>query len=276
MFSLNSTAQKLKFSDIYIYGGAGATTAGNLSTQEMNSIESGLKIPAVNQSQYGYGFLNHRSSSQVGMMAAWNLRTHPKRQQKIRIGFSAGQYDLNYYNSRGETNQYRIDTLISATTGRTSYIDSFYSKSRYTYQNAQMFNLNIDYLRIINPRNKMSVYAGAGLNLGLSMNNTINGSYNEYGYVNEPNGYNVFGPNTGSNQNNYTYQNDSRELSMITTFRPYSLVGFNYKLSKRSAFLKHINLFTEFKMGLEVSSMEEINTAAGFYYGFQGGLKISL
>lgn len=274
-FSLNGAAQKLKFSDIYIYGGAGGSSTGALNSSEISNLESGLNVPFVKQ-QYGYGTQNSRFTSQVGMMAAWEIRNHPNRKHKIRIGFSAGQYDLNYYNSRGESYSYRIDTLISATTGRTSYVDSFYTKNLYVYQDAQMFNINIDYLRTVNPRNKLSVYGGAGINVGLSMNNTIGANYSEYSYVNEPYGSNRFGPNPNGNQNNFRNESYTKELSMATSFRPYSLVGFNYKLSKRSPFLKHINIFTEFKMGLEINAMEELNTSAGFYYGFQGGLKVSL
>lgn len=275
VFSLNGAAQLLKFSDIYVYGGAGATTADPLSANEMRKLESGLNLPNLPQSNNGYYLRSSIYTSQVGMMAAWNVRNTRNRIQKIRVGFSAGQYEINYNNSQSENNSYRIDTLVSGSTGRTSYVDSFNLKNIYAYHDAKMFNFSIDYLRTINPRNKLSTYVGAGLNVGVTLSNSLTGNFSEYNYVNEPNGYSQFGPNYDMN-NNYEYENYYKELSTASSFRPYSLVGLNYKLSKRSAFLRHINVFAEYKMGLEFSMMQELNTAAGFYYGAQGGLKVSL
>lgn len=269
-------AQKLKLSDMYLFGSSGSIITNSLSNKEIANLKSGLNTPTINKGQQYSNSDNYRWSSQVGMMAAWDIKGRQQRKQKLRIGFSAGTCDLSFYDYTANNTVYRIDTLVSSQTGRTTYIDSVDSRSFYFFHNATMLNVHIDYLRAINPQNKLSAYFGAGINLGMSLSNTMKSSYNEYQYVMLPSGFDYGSVSNPFPNNNYRFENDSKNLSVATNARAYSLLGVNYQLSKRAPLLKHTHVFAELKMGVDISAMEELNTATGFYYGGQGGLRVSL
>ena len=278
----SSAAQsRWNLSDLYFIGGASATSTPPLNTWEINNLEKNLFEPSTLKSSL-YGRQSQRSNvssrynGHMGMMAGWTLRGSRLGQQKIRVGLSAGAYSLNWGNNYRSSEDYRIDTLVSQQTGESYYIDSTHTRNLYYEHLAQMLNLHFDYLVYINPQNKLTFYTGAGARFGISLNNTVSSTYHEYGSVNEP-GYlkNEF-PKFGYDFKESAYLTETKKLSPATSFQAHAIVGANYRLSKRNRFLKRINLFHEFNMGIQAINMEGIESSIGFNAGFQSGLRLSL
>ena len=278
--SFASNAQgRLQFSDIYLLGNGGATFTGPLQNSEINSLEKNLVnssviAPLENKNQVYYGSGN-RYYGNFGMMAGWNIRGARYGNQKLRLGFTSGLYQLNWNNYYSNKETYRIDTLVSQTTGKEIYIDSTHHKSLNYEHRAQMFNLHADYLLYFNPRDKFSFYTGIGASIGFSLSNTVTASYYEHGENDYEKSFYDYDKSWEKEDKNNSYSN-SKRLSPALNYNLRSLVGLNYRISKRHRFFKRMNLFGEMLMGLEVNTMENINPSIGFNLGGQGGLRVAL
>ncbi len=283
LHALSHAQNRLQFSDLYFVGGASGVLTGPLGNFEVNNLERNLFQPNTlrpNNNTFDIDWENRvRLNTQIGLMAGWNVRGTRLGRQKIRIGFTAGSYHVNWDNNYQAKDVYRIDTLVSQQTGEEYYIDSTRVRTLDYEHIAQMFNLHFDYLVYLNPRNKLTFYTGVGAQLGISLSNTVTATYYEYDafdnydldYYKDKKDYD----HKYDKDEDNNYFRNTKTLSPTTNISAHALVGFNYRLSKRSRFLRHVHLFNELQLGLQLNQMEIIDPSIGFNVGFQMGMRIS-
>ena len=271
-----------RLSDLYFSGGANVSRTPNLNIWEINNLEKDLFSPSSLKPQAIQGIrqfqasgLSSRYNAHMGIMAGWSIKGSRLGQQKLRVGLSAGMYSIQWNEAYRETNEYRIDTLLSQQSGTAYYVDSTHTRNLYYEHLAHMLNVHADYLVYINPRNKLTFYTGVGARFGVSLNNTVSSTYFEHSTINGPN-YNDEEYSRFSSNNDDAYSFNSKTLSSTTNMNAYIILGANYRLSKRKRFLKQFHLFHEFNFGLQANHMEVIESSIGFNAGFQSGVRVSL
>ena len=283
--NISQAQGRLQFSDLYLFGGASGTLTGPLGNYEVNNLERDLFQPSAakpNDISFDTDWESRiRLNTQIGLMAGWNIKGTRLGRQKIRLGFSAGSYHINWSNNYQSKDVYRIDTLVSQQTGEQYYIDSTRVRTLDYEHFAQMFNLHFDYLIYLNPGNKLTFYTGVGAQLGISLSNTVTSKYYEYdgfdsdyiAYYDKKKDQDYYKNNYKEEGNNYV--SNTKTLSPMTNINAHALLGLNYRLSKRNRFLSHIHLFHELNLGLQLNQMEIIDPSIGFNVGFQTGMRVS-
>lgn len=271
--SFASSAQQLHFSDIYLYGYSGSATATPLSAQDQNFLRGNLTTSNVQNVKLSDE--KFRYSNGIGIMAAWNVRTrpNPRFQQKLRLGVSFGNYGLNANGSWRNETATHIDTFISQQTGEQLYVDSIFYQNASINHQAQMFNVEANYILTLNADRKLSFIAGLGIQAGVSLQNYMQSRYSEDNRIEYMGTYNS--NNNHIHNNALKLDNSTRILPTLSTYNAFIPLGLNYRLSNRSNFLRHINLFGELNLGLELSHMQGINTNLGFYSGMKAGVRVS-
>ncbi len=267
---IETNAQKIKLSDVYLYGYSGNSSASPLNKSEMSFLNKGIDLP------YFSNIKNHSSSDRyyngVGVMAGWNITKHKKSnlQHKLRTGVSFGNFGLNYDGFWNQQTNKTIDSVVLQSTGQTFPIDSTFSQYASVNHNAKMFNVDASYIVTLNAQRRLSFYTGLGASLGISLQNYISGNYVEYSYINSP--YR----NINNNSTNFNNRNTvNKTLPVATTIRAYIPLGLNFRLSNRNQFLKHFSLYGEMNLGLNIDNMKGINPNIGFYNAGNAGLKVS-
>ncbi len=284
----NLQAQKLQFSDVYLFGGAASAQTGALAQWDVNEMQRGLLQPNnLGSRGYSQNANSSRYSNQGGIMAAWKINGSEK--QKLRIGFSGGSYQANWASDFYKETTYRLDTFVSQQTGEMYFVDSTHRQNLSYQHNAQMFNIHLNYLQTLNPQNKLSFYVGGGASLGMSLSNQVTVNYSENSDLGDPSAYNYYnnngnyGSGYGNNYNNNSSYNYNQNINIFETktqsptqnISAFALTGLNWRLSNKNRFFKHINLFGEWQTGLQVNRMQEINNSIGFLNGLTGGLRVS-
>lgn len=267
----NSNAQKIKFSDVYLYGYSGNSTASPLNKSEISFLNKGLDLPYLSNIKNN-GSTN-RSYNGVGVMAGWNIANNKKSnlQHKLRAGVSFGNFGLNYNGSWNKQTATTIDSVVLQSTGQSFPVDSIFSQYANVSHNAKMFNVDASYIVTLNPHRRLSFYTGVGASVGISLQNIISGHYNEFSYSNSP--FANFSTYQNNNSNNHQFS--SKTLPVATNIRAYIPLGLNFRLSNRSPFLKHFSLYGEMDLGLNIENMKGINSNIGFYSAGNAGLKVS-
>ncbi|MBP6456547.1 MAG: hypothetical protein KA275_07450 [Chitinophagaceae bacterium] len=266
-----SNAQKIKFSDVYLYGYSGNSTANPLNKSEISFLNKGIDLPYLSNIKNNGN--TNRYYNGVGVMAGWNIANNKKSnlQHKLRTGVSFGNYGLNYDGNWSKSTSTTIDSVVLQSTGQSFPVDSIFSQYANVSHNAKMFNVDASYIVTLNPHRRLSFYTGVGASVGISLQNVISGHYNEFSYSNSP----FANYSTYQNNNSNNHQFSSKTLPVATNIRAYIPLGLNFRLSNKNPFLKHFSLYGEIDMGLNIDNMKGINSNIGFYSAGNAGIKVS-
>lgn len=263
--------QSLEFAGFSIGSQAGGTDGGLITSSQLRTLGSGLVAPHINNLS-AKSIQNYRFHGGLNLNSYWNPRNKKGiLKPQLRIGLHFGSYTLGNLGAYFQTNTYRVDTFISTRTGEMYFVDSIHKEFTSLDANAKMLGVNFDYIYRLRSDKKLSLYFGVGGSINTSLSNILRASFNEYN-------------TSGSNQGNHYYKNDyfvsrvvdSKKLRNLSTFSLYVPIGVNYRLSNKSALLKHVNVFGEIQPGLEFSSMSGISSNLGFRMVAASGLRISL
>lgn len=272
LFIAGSTqAQRIQFTDVSVFTGYSASSSTPYSESAMLSLNNNFNLPSfTSNSNYNYGLYNYMTTNQTGVMAGFTLRKLPQNTHRFRIGISGSSTRIGWTGFQGQTDNYRYDTLVSSRTGEEVYIDSIHSKNLNYGLESQAINVFVQYLRTINPRNKLSAYAGGGLNFGGAISTKLRGQYNEYSYVAAPvqnNSYGTIG--------DYTSESQTQNLENLQNFNVHTILGLNYRFSNRTVLLRNLNIFAEGNLGLDYTNSSESNSKMGFSRGVNVGLRVT-
>ncbi len=263
-------AQKIKITDVSVFTGVHSSTAAPYSENDKSNLNANFSLPTfISDYNYiGYDF-NYIEKYQTGILAGFTVGD----KHKIRIGISGSNNNMGWRGYKNQNKSYRYDTLISSRTGQEIYVDSLHSKTLSYNHKAQSINFHADYLRTINPRNKLSAYLGAGINLGGSISNKLIANYYEYGYV-TPILNNS--PSFGFPNNQSKNESQIQTLSALTNFNLRTLIGINYRFSNRTPVLRNTNIFAEGNLGVDYINTKESNSKMGFSRGLNVGIRVTL
>ncbi len=263
LLAITASAQKLKLSDLSIYAGGSGSSGTTISDNDQRRALSQFNIPSSltnvtwNGSRKSYNY-----QSEIGLMATWDIRKKRKRSpwtKQLRLGFSYGDYSTGYISSYNNNETYRVDTLISQQNGSEYYIDSVSGQFAYVENVADMFTIHLNYLMRYNAQRKFSFYTGIGASVGFTLDNALRLSYGSYSYTNTP--IVQYNSNFGRNYDN-DYNVQTKQLETATAMNIYIPVGINYRISKRSKWLRPLNVFAEWRPGLSVQTSEILGTNA--------------
>lgn len=262
-------AQKIQFTDVSVFTGYSSSSSTPYSESAMVALNKNFSLPTfTSNSNYNYGLYNYLNTNQTGVMAGFTLRKLPSNTHRFRIGISGSSTNIGWTGFKGQSDSYRYDTLVSSRTGEEVYIDSIHSKNLYYDLESQSINVFVQYLRTINPRNKLSAYAGGGLNFGGAISTKLRGSYNEYSYVATP-------VQNNSYAGDYESQNQTQSLENLQNFNVHTILGLNYRFSNRTVLLRNLNIFAEGNLGLDYTNSKESNSKMGFSRGVNVGLRVT-
>jgi hypothetical protein len=268
-------AQTLRLADVSLYGGGGSALCNPLSNQEVDQFRNRLTIPSKIGMRYTTS--NMRNSNQIGILAGWNVKQKNPTNlvHQFRAGISFGTYQLNFDGSKNVTTRTHVDTLTSSMTGDKYYIDSILNQYSSVRHNANMLNLEASYIVRLLPERKFSFYTGLGIRLGFSTQNYIEANYHENS-TRENNYTSSTNYSSMSSSTNFVSEQEIVNVGNTTTFRFYAPIGVNYRISNKSALLKHVNVFVDYNIGFEMSKFSNVKNNIGFYNGMNAGIRISL
>jgi hypothetical protein len=175
---------------------------------------------------------------------------------RMGISYMSGNSLNNYLN---KTVRKPYDTLTSAQTGQTAYIDSLSTQSYGMNYRSDQLRLDASLIYRTNTASRWSLYAGAGVNLGLSTQASTQIIYNDIQRTETR-----FPDGTTSS----TYYYSSATNGKVENFRNktnfgatvYVPMGIDFRVGKKNEFLKNIHLFYDLRSGFNVTSIPELKT----------------
>jgi hypothetical protein len=210
-------------------------------------------------------YLWEYASRQTDFTTTWGFGKRGDVNQKhvIKIG---GGYASRYY----PTAQYSAIQYFSRDTIGFEYIgndtvafikdtSSFYNSS---LQNTlKMGHVNVAYAYRLFPNEKLSLSLGGGVDIGLGTI-TIDGDIDfftrsiSYGRSITGNSWNYNDYENNTSNSKQIVQIDEKRFKAFM-FRPYLSARIDYRISKKFPLLKHINMFTEGRFGMEFSNLNK-------------------
>ena len=218
-------------------------------------------------------WLNISNTSSRNFNMEMGFSSRPNREFLIGVAYISGQKSkFDYY--RYTVN--RFDTIKMQ--GYDLYADSFIY-SDYTFrEDIEELGLIMEYLFKTDQRKKFSAFTGFGIHISYAFNNVLSvtsvlDSSSHLSLYENPN---AFLNNFDRDKQYYLVSSGLEKKAKPSWFyRVYVPVGFNWNISKKDDFWKHINLTFLTQLGLEYRS---ISTGTDFkmYISIFGlGLKYS-
>jgi hypothetical protein len=154
-----------------------------------------------------------------------------------------------------------VDTLTSAQTGKTIYIDSLTTQILNLNYTTSQLRFDGSLLMKTNLEKRWLVYTGIGLTAGLSLNATTEIYYNKY-YGSQT----IDAKDGGLLTFDYSYTSNTKSEKFKN--RPtlggsvYIPIGVTFRLGNKRAFWKHTHLYYEFRPGMNITNIPALRTIA--------------
>lgn len=266
-----STEKGNVLSEIFILSGSASGKSTVFNVQDLRSMlpeSSLLKENLTDFKSSGDGIWNKHSyfGIQLGAVADKSRRESGKGSPLLRFGISyeSGDY-MNTFLSNESS--FRFDTLYN-TQGQIVYLrDSTREDHCNISFSSSIINAEFSVLLRTNTGRRWMFYAGAGMSAGISFNNlyqveryTIN--YLEEYLITETNNNNSSSPSKREKAD-FTSENIQGKSSWV--FNGFIPLGINFRIGKKSEFLKNFHLFSEFRPGVRVLDIQEGSTITGSY-----------
>jgi hypothetical protein len=274
IISFNCSEISAQFSEISILPGVhntyseGATASDFLKLAPQSTVLQN-ELSGFQSSTFGTYYGNSAFAISLGMPLRKEKEEGKKSRAILRLGFTfLNTSGLSAYYSKQSTT--RIDTLVSSQSGQLSFVDSVRSQNYSMNYNTQQLRLDASIVFRWNDEKRWSLYAGAGLSAGFSLNSTTNIYYYEINSVRVrvPSGNvsNTESPFTVEQQNGYTetFRNKTSYGAML-----YIPLGIDFRLGKEKEFWKLLHLFYEIRPSADVTVVPELGgfATASFMHG---------
>lgn len=268
------SSRKFSISEAFIMGG-GSGQAGAPGTLE-NFRKLCPNSPTLMQNFNDYYPYSPYNSSGNGFFTLGIGMRQKKKENgpTIRVGLMYMQ-GTSIIGGYFKANSYPVDTLVSAQTGKKTYVDSIVTDQYHFRHSSNHLRLEISSVWRTTPRHKMRLYGGIGISAGFSLNSqtTISRSkvsrysispYYYYGY-----------PYQNMDYGNFTQEVVRNKMQTFAgVFCPF---GLDYNLSKKkSSFWNKLNLFLEFRAQIGYTKIPEIRTVVQAYMQSGFGLRIAI
>jgi hypothetical protein len=264
-------------SGIYIQPGVYLQRVPTGTLADFKALAPQSKLLANNLDDYSQSnYITWNGYRALSVLLAHTLRGKQNNYPgpEVRFGFTyfSGQTLTGYLykNSRMPT-----DTLVSAETGRTIYVDSVNNQSYSMEYGAEHFRLDGSVLFRTDPEARWSVFSGLGITGGIAFNSYINiykSSFNTEEYRLAEGGYSA----SFSRYSSYGYASQSETFRNKSYFGlgAYVPFGLDFRIGKEREFWKHMHVFYEARPGISFSFTPEIETVSQVAFQQGIGLKI--
>jgi hypothetical protein len=229
-------------------------------------------------SNFFYG-QNGSLSILLGVKFANKNKTAYRKSPSLRIGITCMSASLLtgglYQQTKGGA-----DTLVSAQSGKSIYIDSLISERYDMEYKAQQLRLDCSLIFRTDPDARCALYSGIGITAGYSINSTTTISYNQSKWIrygtDDESGY----QNSGfffPTRHTADYKSQSEKFRNQNSFSTsaYVPIGIDFRIGKRRAFWKMTHVFYEMRLGVNFSFVSVLHTFASTSMQHGLGLKVA-
>jgi hypothetical protein len=265
IISAQEDLQKSGFTitDINLGFGGYSYTALGLSLNDFKILAPQSQLLKTDLSKYnqngGYynyyydGNIESQTISELTIGVVKKIKTNKKLQlyPECRFGFTyqTGIQASRYYSLEDLK---RFDTLVSSQTGKEFYVDSLKTSTYQMKYAAEQLRLAGNILFRLNPMSRWSLFGGAGLNFGMSINprTEIFYSYNES--INAPVQYSVY-YNLKNENSSETFRN---KVSFAAS--GYLIAGIDWRTGSKRKFWKKLHISYEVRPIVDYNSIPEV------------------
>ncbi|MEX0966412.1 MAG: hypothetical protein WD077_04180 [Bacteroidia bacterium] len=273
-----TTVKKISIHDVYIQTGFFTEDNTNGILSDFRTLVPQSEILNNNMtdfSQLGSSTLisNNTFSVMLGIQFSDKKKTIYKSNPLLRLGISYFS-GTTLTGGSFEEDRKPYDTLTSAQTGETVYIDSV--TTQYYGMNYSSEQLRFDGSLIFrtNPGARWSIYTGIGITAGLSINASTDISYSKSGRTETryPNG-NTFTSHGYSGSGSSKTEKFRNETNFgASTYVP---MGIDFRIGNKREFWKRMHVFYELRPGINITSIPELRTITNASIQQGLGLRVS-
>lgn len=269
------SSRKFSLSEVFMLGGGSGQASAAGTLENFRKLCPNSPTLMQNFNDY-YPYSSYNSSGNGFFTLGIGMRQKKKENgPTIRLGimYTQGTSIIGGY---FKADSYPVDTLVSAQTGKKTYIDSIVRDQYHFRHTSNHVRMELSSVWRTTPRHKMKLYGGIGISGGFSLNSqtTILRSKSSW-YSSSPYSY-YYG---------YPYQDtyyggsvqevvQNKMQTFAAVFCPF---GLDYQLSKKkSSFWNKLNLFLEFRAQIGYTKIPEIKTSMQAYMQSGFGLRVSI
>jgi hypothetical protein len=263
--------------EAYLLPGSGGS-AGIIGTRDdfvklaPNASMLQRDVAGFNNTSSGGFYGSGAFSFGVGM-ALGDAERERELKPVLRLGFMYQSGSSMAYSLSRET-RFTFDTLTSGTTGHMVFRDSLRNERYYYKYYSEQIRLDASLLYRWNEEGRWSLYGGAGLALGVSLNSRTQLQYTDQ--------WSTLLRMPANAVSNLWFNDDSWQMETETVRNKSNLsamlyvpVGVDFRIGKNRPFWQKLHLFYEFRPGVHVLSVPELGTfsRAGIIQGLGFRLK---
>lgn len=277
------TLKRIIIHDLYIQAGLFSERNTNGALTDFKTLAPQSVLLNNNLTDYsqsgGFSLTSNTTfSAMLGLQFSDKQKTAYKTNPLLRLGisyFSGTSLTVSLYKVDRKT----YDTLRSAQTGQTVYLDSVTTKSYGMNYSSEQLRFDGSLIFRTNPEARWSLFAGIGITAGLSINAYTDIYYSKFDRIETryPNGNNsssyYFSSYYYSGTDNHkTEKYRNKNNFGLSTYIP---MGIDFRIGKKREFWKRTHLFYELRPGINITSIPELRTItnASIQHGF--GLRVS-
>lgn len=286
-FTVNAQESKklrrINVNEFYLYAGSSNIWNDYGTLEDFKALAPQSTLLKNDFSGFNTGSAQHyTNTSMFSTMIGIQFRDKEKKQYRSNPQLRTG---IAYFNNSNMSRWFStneripIDTLVSAKTGQTAYIDSVHSENYGMHYSSQQLCLDLSLLFRTDPEARWSLYAGIGMIAGISINSITEVYYRNsysidsyfetgsepFGGRNSHSGYD----HSRSEHGSEIFQNKNN-----TIFGAYLPLGVDFRIGQNRDFWKRIHLFYEARPSINMTSIPELRTFtnASIFHGI--GIKV--
>jgi len=275
-----NTVKRINIKDFYVHTGffLGSNTTGALSDFSALAPKSVLlsnnttDFLQSNATFFYKSNANPLLSVMLGIQFGDKQKTTYKNNPQLRLGIT---YSSGTILSGSLYNQERkaYDTLTSAQTGQSVYIDSVITKNLGMNYSSDQLRLDGSMIFRTNPEARWSLFTGIGITAGISINASTQIHYSKFDRTEnrQPNNNYYYSYYFGGNWETETFKNKNN-----FGFSTYIPLGIDFRLGNKREFWKRTHIYYELRPSINVTYIPELQSITNTCLQNGLGLKVSL
>jgi len=272
------TIKRINVQDIYIQTGLFSERNTNGTLTDFKSLAPQSVILNSNMTDFspsgGFSLTsNMMFSVMLGLQFSDKQKANYRANPLLRLGisyFSGTTLTGGLY----KEDRKPYDTLTSAQTGQTVYIDSVNTKNYSMNYSSEQLRFDGSVIFRTNSKARWSIFTGLGITAGLSINANTDIYYSNSGRAETryPNGNTSYSYGYAGSGNYKTEKFRNKNNFGASIYIP---MGVDFRIGKKREFWKRTHLFYELRPGINITSIPELRaiTNASVQHGL--GLRVS-
>ena len=264
-FSLSGVAQesatkkirRIRIHELYAQPGLTIEKDRTISLDDFKKLNASSSLLNADYSGFNSNYSSYLSanpsfSALIGLQFRNKDKTAYKTNPTLRIGIFAGA-GVNLNTSFSNETRTPADTLVSAATGESFYLDSVKSEYVDISYRSQQLKLDVSLVLNIHPQKRWSYFYGLGCNAGFSSTSYIDFRKNESSRIDGE----IFGSPL------YDYSGGSGFSERIPQqtnfgFSIYAPLGINFRVGKKNGKWEHIFIYYEMRPTINITSIPNL------------------